>query len=266
MPIPDSPRVRYELNPLNEVSCKLQFPRILSIGAKTPVEFQDRVRVEFPHFQVDSNVKFPVGLPDEVARLIRRDLPAAAPKSYLFASADRSWNLKLTDDIMSLSTSKYESWEEFCRLLSIPFEALGQVYKPAFFTHVCVRYKNVIRRSVLGLEDGPWSGLVRPWIGGPFGEPGIAEEVEAVQSRCVIGLSERGGKIDANYGLATEELTKEEVFLIDSHVYTSKQTERTDVFDHLDAFNRAARHFFRWCITDQLHRALGPVGLDAPAR
>lgn len=263
MPVPDSTRVRYEVNPLDEVSCKLRFPRILSIDENMPAAFQDRVRGEYPHFQADSTVKLPVGLPESLAKAFQRDLALGAKKSYAFASANRSWTLKLTGDGLTLSSRSYSSWEDFRQRLATPFEALNQIYQPSFFTHVCVQYRNVIRRSQLGLESEPWLRLIQPRISGPLGDAALAEEVETMQARCVARLEGGVGKVDASYGLAMEEPTKEGVFLIDTHVYTGNQTERTDVLATLDIFNKEARRFFRWCITDRLHQALQPVDLSS---
>lgn len=266
MAFPDVPRVLYEINPLIEVSCKLRFPPVLRIDEETPVAFQEQVRGEYPYYELKSTVTLPANLPPSLAKAVHRDYSLVGSKSYGFSSADRVWNLTLGREALSLSCRRYQRWEEFSQRLKGPFEALLQVYKPAFFGHVCLRYRNVVRRVPLKLENTPWSELLQPQITGPLGETSSSGEVESIQTRCVIRLPEGGGRVDATYGLAVEEPTKELVFLIDSHLYTEQHTGPSDVFQTLVALNRQARLFFRWCITDKLYRAMRPSDVPlAPA-
>ena len=44
-------RVRYQKSPLVEVIFQLRFPTILSINAKQPMEFQDKIREKYPFYQ-----------------------------------------------------------------------------------------------------------------------------------------------------------------------------------------------------------------------
>ena len=79
----------------------------------------------------------------------------------------------------------------------------------------------------------------------------------------VVGGSKGGvGKSMVSMGLTHFLIDSgEKVFLIDADFYTEQQTEPDHVFSCLDALNRQARLFFRWCITERLHRAMGPVPL-----
>ena len=43
-------RVRYKNSPLLEVIFQLRFPTILTINANPPVEFQEKIRNEFPYY------------------------------------------------------------------------------------------------------------------------------------------------------------------------------------------------------------------------
>lgn len=260
MAFPDVERVIYEKNPLDEVICKLNFPSILRIDAEPPVAFQEQVQSDFPFLQLKSaGVNVVANLPAQLGQAVRHDLSLLGSKSYVFDSADRVWSLSLTREIFSLSCRRYERWERFRERLAKPFEALMQVYNPAFFTHVCLRYRDVIRRSRVELQNTPWPELLQSWISGPLGRPEATDGVQSLQTRCVIALPNEIGHVDATYGLAIEEPSKEPVFLIDAHLYNDQQKVPVNVFQHLDALNLQARRFFRWCITDRLHRAMEPV-------
>ena len=58
----------YEKHQLVETICQLRFPTILSIDAKEPADFQDRIRADFPryHLQMD-----PVTGPDGQTQQVR---------------------------------------------------------------------------------------------------------------------------------------------------------------------------------------------------
>ena len=58
MAIPDSLRVSYEVNLLENVNCTLRFPPLLVIGGDPPIAFHERIREFFPFYKLTSEVKF----------------------------------------------------------------------------------------------------------------------------------------------------------------------------------------------------------------
>ena len=71
MDFPESPRVVYEQNPLDEVICQLRFPAVLRIDSESPVRFQEAVRNQYPLFQERTQVQAAVpGLPEPLAAML----------------------------------------------------------------------------------------------------------------------------------------------------------------------------------------------------
>ena len=258
MAFPETERVVYERNTLEEVKCQIRFPPILMIEAGAPAAFQERVRSEFPHYEVKSSIKLPAGVPSVVAKVMERDLSLVGAKTYAFSSEDRAWTLELTKDGLSLSCRQYERWEEFRRHLQRALETLTTTYHPSFFNHTCVRYKNSVRRQPLALEGTPWSALLRPWVSGPFDRTETADEVEALKTQCRLRLPDNAGRVDATFSLGVHQPSQEPAFIIEAHVFNDTRKEQNDVLPCLDTVHRQARLFFRWCITDELHRAMRP--------
>ena len=259
MAFPETPRARYEISPLDEVVCRLKFPPILRIEAELPATFQEQVRADFPLFETIDAAP-PANLPPELTRLV---LPRGrgVPVEHLFSSSDedRTWQLRLSRSKLSLSTLDYGQWEQFRQRLTLPHAALIGQYGPASFDHICLRYRNVIRRSQLPIgPDTPWSELLRPWMCGFLAAPELQGRGVVTRTTAATRLPNATGWLDVEYGLAQEEPDGEAVFVIDAHLYNSGPTEPTDAFDRLDALHRQAGFFFRWCITDRLHEALGP--------
>lgn len=259
MPIPESERVVYDRNTLEEVTCQVHFPTILAIEAAAPAAFQESVRAELPLFEMKSSVKLPAGVPPIIAQVVERDLSLVGTKSYAFSSEDRMVTLALSKDGLSLTCRRYERWEPFRRHMEHALSPLVTQYKPSFFTHVCVRYKNSIRRRPLDFPDNtPWSRLVQPWVGGPLNHADTEGRVEALQTKCVIGLPANAGSVEATFALGSHQPSKEPAFIIEAHVYETARKSANDVLPRLDLLHRHAGNFFRWCITGELHRSLRP--------
>ena len=259
MAFPEVPRARYEISPLDEVICQLKFPPILRIESQLPAAFQEQVRADFPLFETIEPAP-PANLPPDLARLIHKGGPRGQHSEHVFTSADDgAWQLRLARSKLSLTSFDYGQWESFRQRLVVPHQALLDEYKPALFNHVCLRYINVIRRSRLPLEpDIPWSELLQPWVCGFLAAPDLHDEVAKARMSAATRLPHPGSWLDVDYGLVQEEPDGEVSFVIDAHLFTETPAEPSDAFDRLDALHRQAFFFFRWCITDRLHEALGP--------
>ena len=260
MAIPEASRVLYQKSPLEEVTCQLRFPPILSISSTSPAQFQDEIRELFPYYQHQATVKLPAGTPQALTQLVTHDLALGGTAAHTFESEDRCWAIKLSRDGLSLICRRYDRWETFRERLQLALDPLSRIYRPAFFLHTCVRYKNSIRRSVLGLAASvPWSVLIQSWAAGPLGQSETELDVELMQTRCVVRLPNKLGRIDATCSLGKHAPSDEQAFLIEAHVFNEERKELARVLPYLDSLNQQARFFFRHCITDELHRAMGPV-------
>lgn len=261
MPFPDSARVIYKRNPLSEVICQVRFPPILRIEAEPPAAFQERVRNGYPMFRELQPDLPATGVPAEIAGIVRSMLPSRArATAYEFASEDGAWCITLSRDALALKTTTYERWEGFREHLEGPLASLNELYRPAFFSRVGLRYVDVIQRSKLGLKDHPWSELLKPHIAGEFAAPELAGHIEHAARELRVRLT-ADGSVMIRHGIAVEASTGEQCFLIDCDFFAERRLEPQDVPRILNDFNRASGRLFRWCITDALHRAMEPAAV-----
>lgn len=242
------PRCRYGSAPVAEVICQFRFPEILSIQAKDPVDFQEAIRSDFPQF-----LRKQEPLPGR---------PGNPVTNYQFASADGVWRVNLTSSFFALSCSRYTCWEEFAGRLDKPLAAFIQVYKPAYFQRVGLRYVNFFSRSALGLEGVPFSELIAPCYLGPLGEEDVAESASL---RCSVEaeLSIRGGcrvKLHAGPGLVKRGGVedKEVKFIFDQDLYMPGQLPLNLAAGALTTLHSQADTIFRGAVTDRLHQAMEP--------
>ena len=242
----------YEKNQLVEVICQLRFPAILSIEAKEPADFQDTVRGRFPRY----------GVREE--NLPAREGGNQKMKNHSFVSADGTWKLSLTRDFIALSTVRYPDWETFARTLD---EVLGhfiEVYRPAYFERVGLRYLNAVSREQLGLSGARWNDLLEPKYLGVLDDDDVNEadvtkcsvDVEQkLDGRCSVKIHAGPGSlrraVRTDKGVQTVE-EPETRFILDLDVYSGGKTELADAADTLQALHGHA---------DRLHEAMEPVEL-----
>ena len=250
----------YRANQIAEVICQLRFPEILSIGASAPAAFQDAIRDEFPQFIRRQDLPAPkiTGMP---GHLSLENQPGVI--NYQFSSADGAWRVNLTSRFISLTCNRYSSWEEFAKKLDKPLAAFIQIYKPAYFERIGLRYLNFISRYALGLEGVPFSQLIAPCYLGPLME---ADVQEANSTRCNIDaeLNIRGGcrlKVHAGPGFVKKngKSDQEVKFIFDQDLFMPGQLPVNLSAGALQTLHAQAWSIFRGAITDQLHNAMDPI-------
>lgn len=263
-PFPDSDRVIYAQNPLAEVICQIRFPTVLRIDSDVPANFQEHIRKDFPLFTEEDQQILPTTSP-ELAQLVRASLQQQIPrKIWKFRSENEQWEATLTREAFSLSTTAYRHWEEFRDKFAALFSALQAEYAPSFITRIGLRYQNVIARSTLGLATAPWSDLLKPHISAEYSSNDLSPFIQEAVHRVLINLPEQG-KVNLRHGTALKaDADNEVVYLIDNDFFTEAKTGVAGVIDRLNLFNRESGRLFRWCISEELHQAMGPTSLPSP--
>src|SRR6266852_4598802 len=111
MAFPESARVIYQHNPLEQVICELRFPTILKISASEPADFQDRIREVYSTYTKQAPAS---GVPDDFSRVLAQfGIPVPTQSvAHTFATEDGSRSIGLTQDYVSVTARKYRLWEE----------------------------------------------------------------------------------------------------------------------------------------------------------
>lgn len=254
-------RIQYARSPLVEVICQLRFPTILSIGANEPAAFQEAVRRDFPRYMARQEQ-----LPPKVVK--KGNATALEPQkpitNYHFISEDGRWKLNLTQNFIALSTLSYQRWEDFAARLDQALAQFIQIYQPAFFERIGLRYVNAVSRKRLGLEGQLWDDLIRDQYLGILGQPDV-EESEIAKCSLDVETPLVGGykmKLHAGPGLVGGNQGDKEVkFILDGDFSAAGQLTADSVPAKLEDMHRFALCFFRGAVTDELHQAMGPTPL-----
>jgi uncharacterized protein (TIGR04255 family) len=262
---PDAPRVQYGKNPLTQVICQLTFPPVLRVETELPAGFQEKVRDAFPLYK-DGTGRVPgARVPKEVLRVLRGvgvDLAAAlGPRLHTFSTVDGHWVVTLAKEFVAVTANDYRRWENFRRQLDLTLDALQAEYRPAHYTRIGLRYRNVIRRDELGVGGQPWHELLQHQLTGELTAPDIAPHVEGATRETILRLPRFSSKVHIRHGLAAAE-GGEVAYVIDNDFYLDQVTECSDVLSVLQYFSGEAHRLFRWCISDSLHRSMGPEPIE----
>jgi uncharacterized protein (TIGR04255 family) len=259
--IPDSQRVIYGKNPLFEVICQARFPAILKIGQGQPVDFQEKIRRDYPIFSITEPQ-----MPEELKSTLKISgigIPLNV-SSYEFKSEDENWKISLTREFVALTTTSYKRFEDFKSRFELIINIFSEIYEPSFFSRIGLRYQDLIVRSSIGLIDAEWSELMSKNIAFELHDPVIKQGINYYMKHFsfVVGeqefLSLRHGIVEAKIGAE-----KEDSYLIDSDFFSTNKIISTDeLFNTLSALNRKSGKLFRWSITDKLHSAMEPTALD----
>lgn len=270
MRFPERERVIYAKNPLEVVICQLRVPPILRIEAETPFQFQERIRDEYPLVKERNLANAGIPFPPEILKVFGEEMPWAlksGKQAYEFYSDNEEWAVTLTKEYVALTSKRYTRWEDFkARLLKIA-AAFEEVYKPAHYTRVGLRYQDIINRSKLDLKGVDWSELLQPYIAGELSSE-IAQYVNTVKKELLIQLDNGHGSVRIVHGLVQQPDMDELCYLIDSDFSTTEKMEVSSAGERLNYFNAEAARLFKWCITSKLHQSMEPGAVpprDKPA-
>ena len=243
---------------LADVICQLRFPEILMISEKAPAAFQELIRDEYPQYSVRKENPAPkiTGAPGNFSL---ENAPATT--NYQFVSADGMWRVNLTSNFISLACTRYTGWEDFAKKLDKPLAAFIQVYKPAYFQRIGLRYLNFISRKSLSLEGTPFSELIQQPYLGLLAETDVPENT-VLRSSLDTELSIRGGcrvKIHAGPGLVKRngQQDNEVRFIFDQDLYMPGNVPLNLSAGALETLHSQAWSIFRGAITDTLLDAMG---------
>lgn len=262
MLFPESERVLYEKNPLVEVVCQFRFPTILRIREGPLADFQDRIRRDYPIYsEQEPSIAVPPQVPKELVAIIEQikmPMPLGLV-THRFSTKDTLRFISLSDEFMALAETKYKRWESFREEVTKVESALKEVYNPAFYSRIGLRYRDIISRRSLSLADVEWQYLLKSQFIAELGDKEISDAIARIQTRTVIKITEiPDGQVTLIHGLTKLPESGEEGYIIDADFSVERKEGVNEPFEILDKFNRMAGRLFRWAITKKLHNAMEP--------
>ncbi len=252
----ENDRYAYVRSPLIETICQLRFPTILSIGSTEPAQFQEAIRADFPRYVARQE-----GQPPKVVNGKLEQTPPIT--NYNFISSDGRWKVNLTKDFIALSTLSYTRWEDFAQRLDKILALFIQIYQPAFFERIGLRYVNAFSRNRLGLEGELWDDLINAPFIGVLSEPDVDE---TKTSKCSLDVEvnlgeQRHMKLHAGPGLLGDgKKDPEPKFILDGDFsVVDKELPAARIAGDLDVLHDYAVRLFNATVSQELRDAMGPT-------
>jgi len=255
----DASRYSYANSPLIEVICQLRFPTILSIGASEPAQFQEAIRADFPRYVARQE--------QQPARMVNGKVEQVPPvTNYNFISADGLWKVNLTKDFIALSTLRYPRWEEFAQKLDKVLATFIQLYHPAFFQRLGLRYVNAFSRKRLGLEGELWDDLIESPFIGVLSEPDVDETAVTKNSLDVETTLAQGCRMKLHAGpglLGGGKQDPEPKFILDGDFSISgRDIPFGEIAEDLNTLHTYAVRLFNAATTQELKEAMGQTPME----
>lgn len=246
---PEVERVEYSPNPLVLVECAVKYADLLRVDSEMPVRFQEAIRGMYPEFETMET--------DDPS-------PNVESKSFQFSTPTRDWQVTLERSSLRLATSSYVRWTELLSRVNRVIEAFVREYEVTTFKSAQLHYLNAIHRETMGYtKETPWDTIVRRELLGPLTLEPFRATTRESHSHYYMRLRERDTFLAASCGLARHAIQRDTVaFMIDGEFTRIGPMEASDVAEQLEQLHQYTGPFFRYCITDELHRDL----LDASRR
>lgn len=151
---------------------------------------------------------------------------------------------------------------DFAARLDGPLAAFIQVYKPAYFERIGLRYLNFISRKELELEGTPFAQLLAPCYLGILSEEDV-NEAATTRNSVDAEMAIRGGcrvKIHAGPGMVKRsgQNDPEIKFIFDQDLFLPGQLPVNLSTGALNTLHSQAYSIFRGAITQTLHDAMEP--------
>ena len=250
-----SKRIKYNKSPLIEVVLQLRFPTILSIGAGEPVNFQDKIRENFPFYQegIQQQNELVVSSDGIPTQLKRSQL-----KIYNFFSKDKLNKISFTPSYINISTKNYIQWECFFQNVSTIIKIFQEEYKPSFYTRVGLKYIDLIKRSKYGLENKKWGELIKPHILGIV-IPELEDGVRAYSTKAEFKNLKDNSFTKEQIEFVRVNNDTEVSLLIDCEYFTTELVKVDDLDNTMNLLHCNAKNFIDSVITKELSKAMEPV-------
>ncbi|WP_179958346.1 TIGR04255 family protein [Chitinimonas arctica] len=269
MKIEPSQRVLYAHNPLAEVVCQARFEKLPDLSEEEVEELKAAFTAAgYPTCTEEISFGYIRQLtPHEAAA--KAPVPLPETHIYRFNSLDGVWRISLCSEFVALTCYKYSGWSDYLPRILNACQIFFERHPAALPLRLGLRYKDVIERGPIGLEDVPWHELIQPFLLGPLSPNALAvgqiasdEEVENFLSQSLLKLD--GAMLLLQSSVLVSVNGQDRAFLIDADFYKEENLD-VDAFKKisaleslLESLHSYAGALFRRAITERLHNALRP--------
>lgn len=128
---------------------RIEYQPILKLKQEEPVDFQERMRDQFPRYERKESIDFSIK-PGEA--------PIASKSPvWEFINKEKTEQISLNYQSITLIIGKYESYELFFSKIELVYNTFNSIYRPAIIKKIGLRFINEIKLTGNPLD---WDGIV----------------------------------------------------------------------------------------------------------
>lgn len=235
-------RVIYKNNPLENVLIQLKFPTMLLIDSKEPEEFQEKIRNSFPYY--DSFVN----------KLSNNELPDTK-KNYIFRkNQNGNEYIILNRDSISLTTDKYDNWENFKENFKLALDSFESIYNTNLYTRIGLRYTDIISRKKLNNPKCKWNDLINEkYLGFLSGK--FENKIFYNKNQYIIRLDNKNNIANISTSIEKRDYDNN-CFCLDTDLSFIGEVKNNEIEKRINCLHSYSRPIFRDIITEKLHKIL----------
>lgn len=240
---PRQPEIQLAHPPLEEVVCQVRIPLILRISREEPIDFQEQIRQRFPQLQWEDGVQVQFPVPGNP------NVPSAEfkPRLFRFINSDEHTAVSLTVNFFALSTHHYTHWQDFAADLQLTYDAVQNVYQPAYATRIGLRYINRLTLANTHTQDKEaLFSLLRPELTAMLRGSVWQDAADMV---CQLTFSDQTAQL--HFRIAYEEVENAPTFLLDFDYFEKGNLPLADLIERCDQYHAIIYNAFRWSLLDE---------------
>lgn len=244
-------RVRYLRSTLREVIYQVRFPKILKLTEGVPAAFQEMIMGDYPNYNMQKN--------ETLVEVNGQAQQKVSENNHSFISQSGKTKINLTSTFIAISTLDYDRWEKLREEIKTVLDKFYSCYNIPGIQRIGLRYRNIITRSKLGLDNKRWSELLDVKMLGPLeNNEGGTTRYEAVYE---IKNSENCFT-SRHFKLVKEHPGNELSFLLDCDYYYAGFFPKESVLGLSDELHVLSQQFIQNSHKDTLLAAMQPQELE----
>ena len=241
MPIPESPREKFENNPLAEVGYEITISPLLELENQKPAGLQESIAEKYPYYS---------------RGYVEGERGSDLLEVHDFISQDRFWKFSVSSRFVRLSTTDYEDRDQFRSRLEPLLTEFVQHYDRSRTLGSVLYYRDVLDRDVLDLVGYDWAELLNPVFAGELASKHVREEeVMDFQRKITLAADAIDGTAQIDHGLRSVD-DEQTVYVFNTYLKNESEGTFAELMGDLEEYHDLGGHIFRWAISDVLHDAL----------
>ncbi len=244
-------RVRYLRSTLREVIYQVRFPKILKLTEGVPAAFQETIMGEYPNYNVQKN--------ETLVEVNGQAQQKVSENNHSFISHSGKTKINLTSTFIAISTLEYDRWEKLREEINSVLNKFYTCYSIPGIQRIGLRYRNIITRSKLGLNNIRWTDLLDEKILGPL------ENNEELTTRYEAVYEIKNGEncfTSRHFKLVKEQPGNELSFLLDCDYYHAGFFPKESVIELSNKLHVLSQQFIQDSHKEILLTAMQPQELE----